>query len=181
MKATRLFLLCGFLLSSQPLKAPPEVGLLADLITDEFREVISVWKWGVRAEWRESKCSGVDYFSSLPATMSATDLNFDSNRESLSEERCWTLFFLLEIICITAEFRNSPPSGPGPQSPVLQQKLWFRWNWLHRRAFSNWIVTVFSCSWMMPACWTGIYCLLAFLHICSGMSSSLLQISWLEV
>lgn len=44
----------------------------------------------------------------------------------------------------------------------------FRWKKDAAKAHSDRILTASSCSWMMPACWKGIYCLMTLVHVCSG-------------
>lgn len=58
-----------------------------------------------------------------------------------------------------------------PKSPW---KRAFWWEKDAAKAHSDRILTASSCSWMMPACWTGIYCLLTLVHVCSGR----MKIEW---
>lgn len=80
--------------------------------------------------------------------MSPTDVNFDSKRDSLSEEQLWTLLSRL-----FAEFRNSPP--PGHPASALREKLCFTWN----RRQTKRILTGFTpfpaaLEWCLPV-WRG--------------------------
>lgn len=94
---------------------------------------------------------------------------------------------------LSVEFRNSPPNAGPPSSSSLPlphplttgsavevagldeiDNRGIKKN--KKKAHCEWIYAASSCSWMMPACLTGIYFLLAFLQICSGNNHLLIML-----
>lgn len=142
----------------------PEVEPKSSQITDEFREVVGVWKWEVRREGREAKwCRGEHFSSNLrPCLRTLIHTEIQCQRSS-SERYSLSLWTLLEL-----------SSSSGHLNHPLNAR--FRWKKDAVKAHSDRISTVCSCSWMMPACWTGIYCLLTLVHICSGRMR--IEVKW---
>lgn len=67
----------------------------ASPITDEFREVIGVWKWGVRREWRKAKWCRVEHFYSNLRPCLRTLIQTENRCQRSSSERyflCGLLF-----------------------------------------------------------------------------------------
>lgn len=94
------------------------------------------------------------------------------------------------------EFRNSPPNAGPPSSSSLPLPHPFTTGSAvevagldeidnrgkkKKKAHCEWIYAASSCSWMMPACLTGIYFLLAFLQICSGNNHLLIMLFFLPL
>lgn len=60
----------------------PEVEPKQYLITDEFRKVIGVWKWGVLRKWRKSKWRRGEHFSPCLRTL----IQNENHRQKSSSE-----------------------------------------------------------------------------------------------
>lgn len=128
----------------------------ASLITDEFREVVGVWKWGVRREWREAKCCRVERFSSNLRPCLRTLIQRGNRCQGSSSNRYY----------LCGHFFRQSSLLSGHLNHLENAR--FRWKEDAAKAHFDRILTASSCSWMMPACWTGIYCLLTLVHVCSG-------------
>lgn len=80
--------------------------------------------------------------------MCPTDVNFDSKRDSLTEEQLWTLLSRL-----FAEFRNSPPPGHPASAP--REKLCFTWNRRQtKRTLTGFTPCPAALEWCLPV-WRG--------------------------
>ena len=116
------------------------------------------------------------------STMSPTDLNFDSDIDStvwggaalngICLFCLWSWGTLLRAPDLPLPHPLTTTTGSAVEVAGLdeidnRQKE-------KKKAHCEWIYAASSCSWRMPACLTGIYCLLALLQICSGNNDLLI-------